>query len=451
MKKILMVLLFSLLLAGCGKSEAKTTSATTLGEITEEASTDSNKFQIINGFEFADYEKYNSPASENGLGGTLIYVDGVVKTKVTAENVLAMVVNQEDGKSWVVSVTDRPEEDGHIVDELLEKNIRIFGVYQGYSSVYNMPAMAVADENGKIEVENEDGSFKEGFAFKEYYENRFGAESKKESSQKENSEIFADLKNSCLESVRNNATEDQEYLELAMKDLEDSYYSVKKCRDFSDAAENKNFARFVHAISYFTVYLEEESMGYIAGEYGWKAVQSLIESDGKFEENMGLLKDTYEHSGSFHLFENKYEAGQYKIGTDIPSGEYVFFAEDSSGYFSVTSDANGNDIIANENFSYNSIMSIYDGEYLELSRCYAVPITDVSKISKDKGTMFKIGVFLQPGEYKLIADSDSGYYCIYSDDRQDDIVSNDNFKGQSYVNVSDGQYLLLSRCHIETE
>ena len=40
----------------------------------------------------------------------------------------------------------------------------------------------------------------------------------------------------------------------------------------------------------------------------------------------------------------------------------------------------------------------------------------------------------------------SGYYCIYSSSRQDNIISNDNFDGQRYVTVSDGQYLLLSRC-----
>ena len=63
--------------------------------------------------------------------------------------------------------------------------------------------------------------------------------------------------------------------------------------------------------------------------------------------------------------------------------------------------------------------------------------------------MYKIGVNLPAGEYRLDATADrGGYYCIYPDSRQQDILSNDNFEGQAYVSVSDGQYLVLSNCII---
>ena len=146
----------------------------------------------------------------------------------------------------------------------------------------------------------------------------------------------------------------------------------------------------------------------------------------------------------------KYTEGQYKVGKDIKAGEYVIFSnKDTSGYFSLTSDANGDDIITNDNFKYNTIIQINDGEYLKLSRAYAVAIKDVKKLDLKGEGMFKIGTYLSAGEYKLEADKDSsGYYCIYSDNRHDDIVSNDNFKGSVYVTVEDGQYLNLSRCKI---
>lgn len=35
---------------------------------------------------------------------------------------------------------------------------------------------------------------------------------------------------------------------------------------------------------------------------------------------------------------------------------------------------------------------------------------------------------------------------MYPDSRQDDIIANDNFENQNYVTVSEGQYLVLSRC-----
>ena len=151
---------------------------------------------------------------------------------------------------------------------------------------------------------------------------------------------------------------------------------------------------------------------------------------------------------------SSYGPGVLKVGTDIPAGEYIVINSSSrSGYFSVSSDANGDDILFNENFEYNSIITINDGEYLELSSSLAYPFEEwCSQNTLDttkEGSMYKIGVNLPAGEYRLDATADrGGYYCIYPDSRQQDILSNDNFEGQAYVNVSDGQYLVLSNCTI---
>lgn len=150
-----------------------------------------------------------------------------------------------------------------------------------------------------------------------------------------------------------------------------------------------------------------------------------------------------------------YYEGQYKVGRDFTAGEYVLLnTSDYSGYFSISSDANGNSIITNGLFDVNSIITVYDGEYLELSRCLAVRATDFYSaytIRTDRdGTMLKVGYDIMPGEYKLIASSDtSGYYCIYNDSRQDNIVTNNLFKNSAWVTVKSGQYLVLSRCHIQ--
>ena len=231
--------------------------------------------------------------------------------------------------------------------------------------------------------------------------------------------------------------------------FESSFGIVNNMDIFSDNKEHQDeFAKFVQAISYFELNFDEGTAGNEIGIMGWDAIYSLIMDDGKFKSKMSDLKEYYETNIS-SIYATKYESGQYKVGTDIPAGEYVIFADGGPGYFEVTADANGDDIIANENFEYNSIMTIVDGEYLKLSRAYAVPIEDVESLPMDTADMFKIGVFLPAGEYKVVSDSDSGYYCIYGDNRQGDIIANDNFDGQSYLTVSDGQYLVLSRCHIE--
>lgn len=175
---------------------------------------------------------------------------------------------------------------------------------------------------------------------------------------------------------------------------------------------------------------------------------TIDEIKNEVESGQNSAESQEAQSEQADIPKTRFESGQYKVGTDIEAGEYVFFTESGKGYFSVSTDSNGSDIIANDNFSYNSIMRIEDGEYLKLSRCYAVPIEEAQELPINKANMFKIGIHLSAGEYKLLTE-EKGYYGIYSDDRQQDIVANDNFDSMSYITVSDGQYLKLSRCYIE--
>ena len=66
--------------------------------------------------------------------------------------------------------------------------------------------------------------------------------------------------------------------------------------------------------------------------------------------------------------------------------------------------------------------------------------------------MFKVGIHIKAGEYKLESTTSEadGYYAVYSksDHDFDSLVSNQVFTNSAYVTVSDGQYLLLSRCKI---
>lgn len=147
--------------------------------------------------------------------------------------------------------------------------------------------------------------------------------------------------------------------------------------------------------------------------------------------------------------------GTYKVGQDIPAGEYCVFAMGSyGGYYSVNADSFGDSIIGNDNFYYNAFVTVYDGQYLELSRAMAIPAEQIAgsmyEIMTDGDGEFRIGTDLAAGEYKLEStDEFGGYYCVYnSSDPDAEIVTNDNFDGQTYVTVSDGQYLLLSRCKI---
>lgn len=148
-----------------------------------------------------------------------------------------------------------------------------------------------------------------------------------------------------------------------------------------------------------------------------------------------------------------YYAGMYRIGTDMPSGEYYLFSQSNYGaYFEIDRDASGSyeSIIANDNFNYNSIVTVSAGQYLKLDSCYAIPIA-YAKVSTAGEGMFKVGRDISAGEYKLIStNSFGGYYEVAASALHDidSIISNDNFEGTRYVTVQNGQYLKLSGCKI---
>lgn len=196
MKKILLVLLFCLLLTGCGvdnweddprvKREMEE-SAQRSKEIEEMLSRGSaeleaaeervreahEKEQSINGFLYAtcNYEKYNSYASENGLDGNLIYIEGTVLEvhDISSDElpVFAMIVEQEDGNKWVASTLNY----GNRLEDIEGKYIRAFGTYQGFSDKFSLPGMITADpetQKAEIQIKDENGAFETIWSFKEY-------------------------------------------------------------------------------------------------------------------------------------------------------------------------------------------------------------------------------------------------------------------------------------------
>ena len=155
---------------------------------------------------------------------------------------------------------------------------------------------------------------------------------------------------------------------------------------------------------------------------------------------------------------NTYKAGMYKIGTDMPAGEYILTANGIS-YIQVSSDSTGqiDSIVFNDNFSNRSIITVVDGQYLTLKSCIAYAFEDAPRVTPSADGilpegMYKVGVDLPAGEYKVAADG-MGYMEVSgsSSHNIDNILSNDNFEGEKYITVEDGQYLKLSHVTIKVE
>ena len=154
-----------------------------------------------------------------------------------------------------------------------------------------------------------------------------------------------------------------------------------------------------------------------------------------------------------------WRSGMYKIGTDLPAGEYYLKGK---GYWEIDADASGefDSILANDNIDRAAIVSVSEGQYLKtVGRIKIYTYGDNPTINVHKSGMFKVGVDLPAGEYQLVIDKKSksledtglgGYYEVSVDatHQLDSIIANGNFEDSTYLSVSDGQYLKLSNCHI---
>lgn len=185
MRKMLLGVMMCFLLVGCGitqeehdkaENERKEAIQESLNledekKLIEEANETLEEASAIDGFLYAsvNYEKYNSYASENGLGKTPIYVIGKVlnmeDTSTEDMYIINLIIEQEDGNRWCVGVTYVD-----VLEDIVGKEIRVFGTYQGFSDKFNVPAMVALDneQKAKIQMKNENGIYETIWSFQDY-------------------------------------------------------------------------------------------------------------------------------------------------------------------------------------------------------------------------------------------------------------------------------------------
>lgn len=159
-----------------------------------------------------------------------------------------------------------------------------------------------------------------------------------------------------------------------------------------------------------------------------------------------------------------FDAGSYIKG-DIPKGEYAFVTFDGSGQYYEEEDSAGN-IIDNENFDSFGYVQVHEVGNIENSGAL-VKIDVLSELGvsgakelyeilngienfKDAG-WYKVGVDIEPGEY-IIESYGEGYVAVMAGPvGNGEIIDNENFNGRYSVNVTEGQYLVVSSGTITTE
>lgn len=151
-----------------------------------------------------------------------------------------------------------------------------------------------------------------------------------------------------------------------------------------------------------------------------------------------------------------YSDSMYRVGIDIPAGDYYAVAtSDVGGYYCKYDDKYMEDIEDNDNFDTWTYFRAYEGQYLKLNRCKITPIENApTNLQPTNGYYgvgtYRIGVDIPAGEYRFVATGNiSGYYCAYSDITYTDIDDNDNFDSVAFYTVTNGQYLTVKRASFE--
>lgn len=158
-------------------------------------------------------------------------------------------------------------------------------------------------------------------------------------------------------------------------------------------------------------------------------------------------------------------AGHYKVGTDIPAGEYIIFS-DSFGTVQVTKDNTDDQdgIIYSNVLSENShhYFSAKKGQYVRLTESSMYPEKTVPPLKPEDGIykegMYKIGRDIPAGEYKVYYDKEtengigSGSVEVLKDTNKttsENLVDFEVIENTAYIEAKDGHYLNLREAYID--
>lgn len=145
--------------------------------------------------------------------------------------------------------------------------------------------------------------------------------------------------------------------------------------------------------------------------------------------------------------------GVYKVGKDIPEGEYQMQADDGDGYFEILSNQSGekNSVLANCLYGNSAYVSVKSGEYLKTERCNLYAIKQAKPIQHDanelKPGIYKVGFDIPEGPYTIEANGDKVNAGVLSDVSASALASlaikERQFIDEKTLNVKKGQYLFF--------
>lgn len=147
----------------------------------------------------------------------------------------------------------------------------------------------------------------------------------------------------------------------------------------------------------------------------------------------------------------KYSDGQYLVSEDLQPGEYLFYSPTGIGHFSMTTDANGENIVEIGNNIMSCFINLSSNLYIYIQEGYLISTLDLPALDYNEilgKTIYRVGLDLLEGIYKIKnLNNKDNYYCVYnhSFDGNTDIISNGIFRGSKYVELRNGDYFAIDK------
>jgi hypothetical protein len=148
------------------------------------------------------------------------------------------------------------------------------------------------------------------------------------------------------------------------------------------------------------------------------------------------------------------KAGMYKIGSELPAGEYIIESTGSMGYYQISSDSSGelDSIIVNDTLERGAYayIIVQDGDYLQIQSgrmISAATFTITPKnLSDIPPSAYKVGKDIPAGEYKITPTDEMGYWERSRNPRSsiDGIIANDMLTESAYVTIREGEYFKIT-------
>ena len=152
-----------------------------------------------------------------------------------------------------------------------------------------------------------------------------------------------------------------------------------------------------------------------------------------------------------------YDSGSYRVGTDIPAGDYVLTENENAMFASVIvreSDAEDSNLLAHHLINHQLVVRLQPDTWLTLSEAKAYPISQAPKI-EDGVTGeggYLVGVQIPAGVYAvcLTEKAPLSSYSIYDDiiGTNAQLIKFEVVHEAMTIELHDGEYVELSGCHL---